>query len=109
MSEAQPAVAADLPSAPPTRRERLRRETLAEVSATARRALVREGVEGVSLRAIAREMGMTAPALYRYYASREALLSALVVTLYDELTAALEAARDDVPADDVGARLIAAS
>jgi AcrR family transcriptional regulator len=65
-----------------------------EIKDTARRILVAEGPEGLSLRAIAREMGMTAPALYRYFPSREELVGALIADLYDELTATLEAARD---------------
>lgn len=63
----------------------------------------------MSLRAIARAMGLTAPALYRYYASYEDLVSALAVDLYDELVAALERARDAVPDGDVAARLLAVS
>jgi AcrR family transcriptional regulator len=92
---------------PATRRERLRVETLREIQATARRLLVSEGLDGLMLRAIARAMGMSAPALYRYYASREELVAALVVALKSELTGALEAARDAEPADDVVARLLA--
>lgn len=51
----------------PTRRERLRTATLAEIKEGARRLLVTGGVDAVSLRAIARDMGMTAPAIYRYF------------------------------------------
>jgi AcrR family transcriptional regulator len=91
----------------PTRRERLRVETLQEIQATARRLLVTEGLDGLLLRGIARAMGMSAPALYRYYASREDLVAALVVELKSELTQVLEAARDAEPADDVIARLLA--
>ena len=43
-------------------------------SRTPRAVLVAEGADGLSLRAIAREMGMTAPALYRYFPSREDLV-----------------------------------
>ncbi|HEV7657056.1 MAG TPA: TetR/AcrR family transcriptional regulator [Mycobacteriales bacterium] len=77
-----------------SRRERVRAATVAEIKETARRILVAEGPDGLSLRAIAREMGMTAPALYRYFPSREDLVIALIADLYDELTEALEAARD---------------
>ena len=69
-----------MPPTPPTadrlpasRRERLRDATTAEIKATARALLVREGPDALRLRAIAREMGMTAPALYRYFDSHEAL------------------------------------
>jgi AcrR family transcriptional regulator len=93
----------------PSRRDRLRAETLREIRATARRVLVEQGVEGLALRAIAREMGLSAPALYRYYASREDLLEHVVVDLYDELVAALEAARDAAVPAEPGPQLVAAS
>src|SRR6266496_1856863 len=50
---------------PPSRRDRLRAATIDEIIQTARQLLVKDGPEAVSLRAIAREMGMTAPGLYR--------------------------------------------
>ena len=59
---------------PPSRRDRLRAATSEEIIQTARRLLVQSGPEAVTLRAIAREMGMTAPGLYRYFDSHEELL-----------------------------------
>ncbi|HYO37954.1 MAG TPA: helix-turn-helix domain-containing protein, partial [Geodermatophilus sp.] len=56
---------------PGTRRERARADTLRDIRTAARAVLVEHGVEGLALRAIAREVGLTAPALYRYFASRE--------------------------------------
>ena len=53
-----------------SRRDRMRVATTEEIKQTARRILVSEGPDAVSLRAIAREMGMTAPALYRYFGSQ---------------------------------------
>ncbi len=82
--------------AAPTRRERARAQTIAEIKAAARRHLVAHGVDGVQLRAIARDLGMTAPALYRYFESHEALLTALVVDLYGELADVVEQAADAV-------------
>jgi AcrR family transcriptional regulator len=79
---------------PLTRRDRVRAETMREIKQTARQVLVEQGAEGLALRAVAREMGMTAPALYRYFASREDLVEHVVADLYDELTTAIEAARD---------------
>ena len=73
----------------------LRADTVREIKETARRVLVDQGVDGLALRAVAREMGMTAPALYRYFDSREDLVENVVADLYDELVAVLEAARDD--------------
>ncbi len=92
----------------PSRRARRRVATVEEIKAVARGQIRDQGASALSLRALARDMGMTAPALYRYFASREELLDALVADIYDELTAALVAARDAQP-DDVGARLMAAS
>src|SRR5439155_11072025 len=86
-------------------RDRRRAATLAEIKAAARRLLVGGGVAAVGLRAVARELGLTPPALYRYFASHEALISALIADLYDELTTALmdlQCAEEDV---DLGARL----
>ena len=57
-----------------TRRDRMRAATMEEITTTARRLMVEQGPDAASLRAIAREMGMTAPGLYRYYSSREELL-----------------------------------
>jgi AcrR family transcriptional regulator len=76
------------------RRERVRQATVDEIKAVARAQMAAEGTAGVSLRAIAREMGMTAPALYRYFASRDDLVTALVVDAYDALADAMEAAVD---------------
>ncbi len=92
-----------------SRRQRLRDATVHEIKATARRLLVEDGPHSVTLRAIAREMGMTAPGLYRYFSSHEELLGALVVDLYDELCDVLVASRSQVGHDDAGCRLICAS
>ncbi|MGZ0151176.1 TetR/AcrR family transcriptional regulator [Kribbella sp. WER1] len=70
-------------------RDRRRAATLAEIKAAARRLLVSGGTAAVGLRAVARELGLTPPALYRYFPSHEALISALIADLYDELTTTL--------------------
>ena len=92
-----------------TRRERARVETVREIKQTARQVLVEHGPEGLALRAVAREMGMTAPALYRYFDSREDLIENVVADLYDELTAELERACAAAEPATVGAQLLAAS
>jgi AcrR family transcriptional regulator len=92
-----------------TRRERARADTLREIRETARRVLVTSGPEGLALRAIAREMGLSAPALYRYFPSREDLVEQLVADLYDELSDHLEAARDAVAPPRPGVQLLAAT
>ncbi len=73
-----------------SRRDRNRAATRAQIVAAARELLVAGGIEAVTVRAIAAELGMTAPALYRYFDSREALLSELIDALYDELADALD-------------------
>lgn len=89
------------------RRERVRAATVQEIKDVARRQLVTDGQTAVSLRAIAREMGMTAPALYRYFPSFDHLVRSLVGDLFGEVCTAMEDARDLLPADDAGGRLLA--
>lgn len=69
----------------PSRRDRVRAATTQEIIQTARKLLVQEGPDAVSLRAIAREMGMTAPALYRYFDSHEELLRHVVADIFTDL------------------------
>jgi AcrR family transcriptional regulator len=90
----------------PTRRERLRTSTASEIKDGARRLLVAGGPEAVSLRAIARDMGMTAPAIYRYFPGLDALVMALTADLFDELRGEVEAARDRA-GDDPLAQILA--
>ncbi len=85
------------------RRDRLRAATTQEIIETARRLLVTEGPDGASLRAIAREMGMTAPALYRYFGSHEELLRHVVGSIFmdlaDYVRGAIHTAAEGAPAD----------
>jgi AcrR family transcriptional regulator len=71
----------------PSRRDRLRAATTEEIIQTARRLLVTSGPEAMSLRAIARDMGMTAPGLYRYFDSHEELLRHVCASIFTELGA----------------------
>jgi AcrR family transcriptional regulator len=68
-----------------TRRDRVRADTDRAIRAQARALLVDHGPQAVTLRAIAREMGITAPALYRYYASREDLVEHLRTDVCEDL------------------------
>jgi AcrR family transcriptional regulator len=77
---------------PPSRRERLRAQTLTEIQEHAFTLIDSDGVQGLSLTAIAKAMGMSGPALYRYFASREALLAHLVTAAYGQLADALDEA-----------------
>jgi AcrR family transcriptional regulator len=79
----------------PDRRSRLRAWTREEIKAAALRQLAEEGVEGISLNAIAKELGMTGPALYRYVTSRDELLADLVVDAWEEMADALERAAEE--------------
>jgi AcrR family transcriptional regulator len=91
-----------------TRRQRAHRSTCDEILQIACQQMAEKGAAALSLRAIARQMQMTAPALYRYFKSRDELVTALIVTAYHSLANALEAARDSRPADDHAGRLLAA-
>jgi AcrR family transcriptional regulator len=64
---------------------------MAEIKAVARAHLATDGAN-LSLRAVARDMGMVSSALYRYYASRDELLTALIIDAYNDLGQAVEAA-----------------
>jgi AcrR family transcriptional regulator len=73
----------------PTRRRRVRAATDQDIRRTARALLVERGPEAVTLRAIARELGLTAPALYRYYGSRDDLIAHLRLDVISDLAAEL--------------------
>lgn len=90
-----------------TRRDRQRAATVAEIKAAARRRLVEGGQTAIGLRAIARDLDLSAPALYRYFPSHDELITALITDLYDELTAAMVAARDEFEPEDLASRLYA--
>jgi AcrR family transcriptional regulator len=89
----------------PTRRERTRAATIEEIKQTALRLMHDQGTTDLRFSDIAREMGMTAPALYRYFGDRDELLTAMIVDAYDDLGDAVAEARDRVPLDDPTGRL----
>ncbi|MFM7534219.1 MAG: TetR/AcrR family transcriptional regulator [Acidimicrobiales bacterium] len=91
-------------SAPRTARARARAEITQEIVDAGRRQLATDGAAGLSLRAIARELGMVSSAVYRYFPSRDDLLTTLIVEAYDALGDAAEAADDD-PAAPAPTRL----
>ena len=76
---------------PRTPRERARAATLQEAKTIALRQLADGGVEAISLKAIALELGLTGPAIYRYFASRNELLTELIIDAYDDLAVCLDA------------------
>jgi AcrR family transcriptional regulator len=79
-------------SRPATPRDRARAATMQEAKTIALRQLADGGVEAISLKAIALELGLTGPAIYRYFASRNELLTELIIDAYDDLAASLVAA-----------------
>ncbi|HEY2285069.1 MAG TPA: TetR/AcrR family transcriptional regulator [Streptosporangiaceae bacterium] len=74
-----------------TARQRARAEITGEIKDEARRQLAATGAQ-LSLRAVARELGMVSSALYRYFPSRDDLLTALIIDAYDDLATAAEKA-----------------
>jgi AcrR family transcriptional regulator len=97
MSPHDPPVAPDAMG--PDRRSRLRAWTLEQLKEAALRQIAEHGVEGLSLNAIAKDLGMSGPALYRYVASRDELIVLLVVDAWQELGDALMKAAAEPAAD----------
>jgi AcrR family transcriptional regulator len=84
-------------------RARARTAVTAAIKDEARRQLAAEGAAKLSLRAVARELGMVSSALYRYFPSRDDLLTALIIDAFDSLGAAAETAHAEIPdADHMG-------
>lgn len=73
-------------------RARVRAEITREITEAARRQLAEGGAASLSLRAVARELGMASSAVYRYFPSRDDLLTTLIIEAYDALGAAAERA-----------------
>ncbi|HEX5567455.1 MAG TPA: TetR/AcrR family transcriptional regulator [Streptomyces sp.] len=73
-------------------RERARAEITVAIKEEARRQLAEEGAAKLSLRAVARELGMVSSALYRYFPSRDELLTALIIDAYDAIGSTAERA-----------------
>jgi AcrR family transcriptional regulator len=94
----------DRPSVLRAARERTRAEITREILDTAWRHLATEGASGLSLRAIARELGASSSAVYRYVASRDELLTRLIVAAYDALGSAAEAQEAAVARADLAGR-----
>jgi AcrR family transcriptional regulator len=88
-------------------RARARAELLAEVGRVARAHLAESGAAALSVRAIARDLGLASSALYRYYPSRDALLTRLIIEAYDELGEAVEAHEATVDRADLAGRFAA--
>lgn len=90
----------------PTNRQQNRIDTEARIVGAARRLLA--AGDEVTLRAVARALGLTAPALYRYAASHEELVRMIAIAIDSEVAGRIAAAAARQPAEDPAAQLIAA-
>ncbi|MDX6216918.1 MAG: hypothetical protein QOG99_2502 [Frankiales bacterium] len=96
-------------SAPRTARARARAELTAEIKAVARRHVAASGAADLSLRAVARDLGMVSSAVYRYFPSRDDLLTALIVDAYNAVGEAAETAEAAVRRTDLLRRWLVAA
>lgn len=85
-------------------RERARAELTNEIKVVARGHLAVSGADGLSLRAVARDMGMVSSAIYRYFPSRDDLLTALIIDAYQALGDSVDRALAPIGRYDVRAR-----
>ena len=92
-----------------TARERVRAEITREITDIARSQLADHGAAALSLRAVARDLGMVSSAVYRYFSSRDELLTALIIDGYDALGLAVERADAAQPRADHAGRWRAAT
>jgi AcrR family transcriptional regulator len=90
-------------------RQRVREAVRADIVAEARRQLAETGAGALSLRAVARELGMASSAMYRYFKSRDELLTALIVEAYDAIGHAVETAEAECEPNDFAGRWRACS
>ena len=90
---------------PPPMRERYRAHVRHEVKQAALRQLAEAGPAAVSVSAIGKQLGVSGPALYRYFASRDELLTELAIDAYHDLADALSAAASRAPGSGPRARL----
>ncbi|GGM46280.1 TetR family transcriptional regulator [Longimycelium tulufanense] len=90
-------------------RARMRAAAAEEIKTVARRILVEQGPGQLTIRAVAREMGLTSPAIYRYFASYDELVEALTVDLFAELTQHVRAATQRRRNQDGTEQLLGAS
>ena len=86
------------------KRARNRAVVEAQILTVARDHLATHGAAGLSLRAVARDLGMVSSGIYRYVESRDELLTRLIVDSYTSLAQAVRAAHDSVPHRDLTGR-----
>lgn len=101
------AIPAAADSRPRTPRERARAQTVADIIRLGREHLAQHGAAALSLRAVARDLGVVSSAVYRYVENREELLTLLLIDAYNELGDEVDAAVGAVPAADFGGQFAA--
>ncbi|MYW05929.1 TetR/AcrR family transcriptional regulator [Streptomyces sp. SID3343] len=99
----------DVTAAPLSLRGRRRAVATREILDAAEVQLTRHGPAALSLRAVARSLGMTVQALYHYFPSRDALVTVLIAKAYNDLTDAVQAAVDSAADDPTVPRLVVAA
>lgn len=87
----------------PSWRQRVRTGTIQEIKRTAREVLTEEGQNGLTIRAVARRMGLSSPSIYRYFASHGEMVGAVIVDLLDELVEHIRADVGEAGLADPGA------
>ncbi|NBO26853.1 MAG: TetR/AcrR family transcriptional regulator, partial [Actinobacteria bacterium] len=90
-------------------RAQARLETTTEIKRLAREQIASKGAANLSLREIARGMGVASSALYRYLASRDQLLTVLIIESYDDIGDTVERADANCSRDDLTGRWRAVS
>ena len=85
-------------------RAQLRTRQIEEIKRVARTQLAERGASGISLREITRELGLVSSAIYRYYDSRDALVTALIIDAYNDLGLSVEVADGSASVHDYWAR-----
>ena len=92
-----------------SRRERLREQLIRDAKAVAREHIEAQGVDGLTLAGVARRLGVSPPALYRYFNGRQGLVRAVYDDLTAELVRTIEQAAQRQDSDDIAAQIHAAT
>jgi len=93
-------IASNATAKPPTPRERARSQTIADIIRLGREHLALHGAAALSLRAVARDLGVVSSAVYRYVENRDELLTLLLIDGYNELGDEVDAAVNAIPVED---------
>ncbi len=88
-------------------KETSREQMIEQIKTTARQQMSKYGTAGLSLRGIAREVGVTAPAIYNYFPTLDDLITALIADAFIALADAMDAAGNAVTSPKQGGRIYA--